>query len=1022
MMCNRQARLRVRDVLAIVGVIASVPVSPAAADAPPYRLPVGLPRQVTSPPMAAGAPFTPLVKKLLHQLEPAQPNPVTDAHPAAGTTAVQLLNADRLLEEASSNGCTTVGYVDAPTGTDPAIPPQCWADAQGVLVLSGQQIRETTATMNRTGIASSWDPAAMNAWGQVEGTEGRWLGITGLYAPQVDLVRIPNWGRNVTVFGEDPFLVGSLAAGEVNGMQGKGLMSQVKHFAFYDGQLMDVPSAAQDQAGHELFLSPYEHATSGSGVLPRPGQASSMMCSYATYKLVAAPGVSGGVPSALSPAAGDFSCNNQIKNLVAHDRWRWAGFFASDYALEMAQPVRSIESGLDQEFTGPGANLSMGPPLVAEVQAGVVPLSTFNTAVARILYQDERFHLLGHADANSNYLSPSNPINKSGQYGLTPATKARNGATVERVAEEGGVLLKNANRTLPVTKKDLRRGVLVVGEGAEYMPADPGTETSAGFPDRDAISPLEQLKQFAPRGSKISFLPYMPGSTPSPEDGKAVPRSALSTNGTIIGNGLMRTTGPGSPKVDRQIDFTNVARYGQLAFGTTYTWTGYVNVPAQDDYTFRFQFSVPSYTVTPGTTNGPGQITPPACTGSAAPSFGLATSAGTGQSMSTETLSQSPAVLGSSNPPSTDPTASGYTERGLANCDYNAGTLPPGIHEIKISWTTPTSFAHDTYHMREPGSRLPSFRFAYSRTGGDRTEAIAAAKKAAKVIVFADCTCVNELSVVTPNVNQLDTGPAQLINEMAAANPNTVVVTNFDVATLMPWLDQVRSVLQMWLPGSEGGTATARLLLGLADPSGHLTTTWPKSENDTIFAANETNPLYPGDTTGVHSDRMNGNPFINWTEGIYVGYRFFDREGIAPLFPFGWGLSYTEFRYSGLRVHRAGAGLNINFNVSNTGQVAGTAVPQVYIGPAPTAPAGVQQAVRSLAGFARVKVRPHLTVRATIHLGPGHDINGYGNRRAFQYWDTTRQAWATAAGARTIWVGDADTSSRLVLSAVAAPR
>jgi beta-glucosidase len=256
---------------------------------------------------------------------------------------------------------------------------------------------------------------------------------------------------------------------------------------------------------------------------------------------------------------------------------------------------------------------------------------------------------------------------------------------------------------------------------------------------------------------------------------------------------------------------------------------------------------------------------------------------------------------------------------------------------------------------------------------------------------------------------------------MAQASRNVVVVSNTDVATLMPWLPRVRSVLQMWYPGSEGGTSTARLLLSRASPGGHLTSTWPAKVSDTIFGYDETKPLYPGDTTGVHSERLSNTPPVNFSEGMFVGYRFFDKEGIAPLFPFGWGLSYTSFRFSKLRVHRSGAGLDVSFAVTNTGHRLGDDVAQVYVGPAPSVPAGAQQAARSLGGFERVELRPGQTRRLTIHVGPGSARGGYGDRRAFQFWSTTSQSWATAAGARRVWVGDADTASRLRLTKVATP-
>src|SRR3954470_8137035 len=210
----------------------------AMADPVPYSVSTSLPAPGSSPPTASEAPFTPLVKKLIGQLLPDTP-----------PTPAQLQNAATILHgiatvplASNSEPCNTIGGNLAPTGTPPAISPLCWADAQGVNIENGSQVRQTPAPPIRGGMASSWDPSLLNAWGKVEGREGRYLGVTGIYAPQADLIRVPNWGRNLTVFSEDPLLAGTLAAAEINGIQSQGLMAQVKHFAFYDGQTMDEDS------------------------------------------------------------------------------------------------------------------------------------------------------------------------------------------------------------------------------------------------------------------------------------------------------------------------------------------------------------------------------------------------------------------------------------------------------------------------------------------------------------------------------------------------------------------------------------------------------------------------------------------------------------------------------------------------------------------------------------------------------------------------------------------------------------
>lgn len=762
-----------------MAVVAGLLVSTSAlADQLPYHVPVQLPRQVTSPQVDTSAPYTPLVLLLLHQLEPEQPHPETDAYPAEQTTLAQLGNAALLLHGTSPTRCTTLGSNAAPVGTTPAIAPLCWADALGVNVRTGAQVRQTTAPPLREGMAASWDTSLLNAWGHVEGAEGRWLGVTGLYGPQADVMRIPNWGRNLTILGEDPFQSGTLAAAEVNGIQGAGLMSQIKHFAMYNGQLLANDTEVQDQALHQTYLQPYEYGTSGSEALPHPGEASSMMCSYQRFRVLPAPELSGGVPPALAPAAGALACDNYLKNLVAHQMWGWTGFFASDYHTAMDSTILAIDSGTDQEM--PSATF-FGASLVSAVQAHLVTLSAFNLALARILYQEQRFHLLGHADANSNYLSPSNPVDINGQWPLTAAQKAHDGAIAERAAEEGAVLLKNAHRTLPVTRRDLRRGVLVLGESAEYMPPDVGPEQANGYYNRDAVSPLEQLRRFAPPGSHITFMPYRPGGTPTIGDGTAVPKSALSNDGAKTGTGLKRINGPGSPRIDGNVDFTKLSRTGQLRPGTGYAWSGYIRVAAADDYTFHLEFSIPDLAGTPPAANGylGTPVGGPACAGAGRPTFALATTAGIRAGVKREFLARAGVTLGGIQ---TDPTQSGYTERGLASCVVEAGRLTRGMHRIEIKWRTPASLRSDIDSLREPGSRLPSLRFAFARTTGDAAAMASAVRHAAKVVVFADCACATETSQTSPNVKQLDANTTRLIQRVATVNPNVAVVLNVGAA------------------------------------------------------------------------------------------------------------------------------------------------------------------------------------------------------------------------------------------------
>lgn len=256
--------------------------------------------------------------------------------------------------------------------------------------------------------------------------------------------------------------------------------------------------------------------------------------------------------------------------------------------------------------------------------------------------------------------------------------------------------------------------------------------------------------------------------------------------------------------------------------------------------------------------------------------------------------------------------------------------------------------------------------------------AVEQAKKSDVAVVFAGITSSegsDRTDLALPG--NLD----QLISAVAAANPRTIVVLNTPAQVLMPWVDQVSGVVESWLPGQEMGGAIADVLFGDADPSGRLPMTFGAKAVD--YPAN-TAEQYPG-----------VNHVEQYAEGLNVGYRHFDRAGIAPLFPFGHGLSYTSFRYGKLAVD----GHRVDFTVTNTGKRAGTAVPQLYLG----FPTSAGEPPKSLKAFTRLNLKPGESRRVTLNLPPG----------AFQVWDTAHHRWATPKGTYHVYVGASSGDVRL---------
>jgi beta-glucosidase len=264
--------------------------------------------------------------------------------------------------------------------------------------------------------------------------------------------------------------------------------------------------------------------------------------------------------------------------------------------------------------------------------------------------------------------------------------------------------------------------------------------------------------------------------------------------------------------------------------------------------------------------------------------------------------------------------------------------------------------------------------------------AIAAARQAKTAVVFVWSRGVPTFA--------LPGDQDQLIADVAAVNPNTIVVLNLCQPVAMPWLNKVKAVLQMWWPGDEGGWATAKLLLGKENPGGRLPFTWPERLSD--MAAND--PAYP-----ERSEQGVGGK-TTFSEGILVGYRWFDRQKTEPLFPFGFGLSYTSFVYSDMQSSPAAdSGIDVHARIKNTGSVAGDEVVQLYLNKPDQPPAGAQFADSILAGFARLHLEPGQSTQIVLHVPP----------RQLQYWSTADGRWMTPAGSRTLWVGGSSRDRRL---------
>jgi beta-glucosidase len=265
-------------------------------------------------------------------------------------------------------------------------------------------------------------------------------------------------------------------------------------------------------------------------------------------------------------------------------------------------------------------------------------------------------------------------------------------------------------------------------------------------------------------------------------------------------------------------------------------------------------------------------------------------------------------------------------------------------------------------------------------------EAITAARQADVVVLMAGL-------VATEGADQSDANMLndqnRMLDELLGVNPATVVVLKDSNPVLMPWIDKARAVLEVWNQGAEDGHVVADLLFGVVNPSGKVPTSYPRSEDDTLYAGRP--QRYPG------TDEGDGYPVIRYSEGLEVGYRWFQAQGIEPLFGFGFGLSYTTFGISGVSVDATDAGhapVTVTATVTNTGAVRGAEVVQVYLG------VPVQgQPPKRLVGFQKVLVEPGASEQVTITIDPA------ATNHPFAVWDYCTRAFVTKSGQYTVYVG-----------------
>jgi beta-glucosidase len=847
-----------------------------------------------------------------------------------------------LIRGASEDPATNQGQAGYLAGVPRlGIPPIRMSDGPPGVLTRYPSMAET-ATM---GLAATFSARDAEQNGEVVGREAKSLGIDVVLEPFINIDRDITFARGYNTYGEDPVLTGIMGANFIQGVQGQGVMSQAKHYVAYDTDGSNV--FVDQQTLHEIYVAPFIDAVQ-AGV-------SSIMCSY-------------------NKVNGIQACGNPDTLIkILRDQVGFKGFVTSDWGA--VHSASYINNGLDMEMPGPGPKDS---PLSAMIfsfftteEPKPVPPPKFNTALLAgflggTLPEEPKpkpfnFGTMGSLrDPHTNlwnlrqqgklddatitraagrvlyeidkfgYLDHPTPGQSGPKNPPVHAVEA-NAAVIEKTAEDAAVLLKNEGHILPLKASET---VAMIGPGAgQTVAIGTAGERSIGWPWRQ-IGTVQAIAKIDPSLSvtyavddDMTGAP-IPASLWTSKDGKP---------------GLPRVNKDGSKSVDPILDFTTKSGTA-LPANSAITWEGNLKIDTPGSYWIYLQLLGAAGSVS---------IDGKRVAGANGMRGGV----------------HGDTVLGGKDGlmPTTD---------GLDNLRA-AVELDAGSHKVTVTIEGDTSNnpAQVRLSWVTPEERIKNHQAA-----------IAAAKSAKTAVVFAWSRGKTDFTL--PGNALYDQN--KLIEEVAAVNPNTVVVLNISQPIAMPWLDKVKGVLQMWWPGDEGGWATANILLGKTSPAGRLPFTWAKKLAD--YPA--TNPKYPERS----SQGIDGK--TTFSEGVNVGYRWFDKEKIEPQFPFGFGLSYTTFAYANLKTEPAAeGGIVVEFDVKNTGSVASDEVPQVYLG-RPEHKFPGQFPEHALVAFDRIHLDPGESkrVRITVPL------------RRLQFWSTEDSKWTTATGPRAVLVGSSSRS------------
>jgi len=747
-------------------------------------------------------------------------------------------------------------------------------------IASWGEFGKGTAFPAALSLAASWNRELAAQVGDCYGQEWRARGIHFLLAPGVNTYRASKGARNFEYMGEDPYLSSEMVVPFIKGVQARGVIATVKHFAANDQEFdrYRVSSEVSQRALREIYLPAFKAAVQKAGV-------KAVMTGY-------------------NPLNGTYCTENKMLIDILKKEWGFKGMLMSDWACTYSAD-KAANNGLDLEM---GSNdWFVREKLLPLVEQGVVTEETINEKVRRIYGTCIEMGFFDRPQQDTT-LSVYNPKANRMAY---------------EAAKEGIILLKNEDRILPLKKVER---IAVIGPNAcPNLVTDRHHDVSAinyGGGGSSKVHPWHVTSVL--QGIEAEFpdaeVMYAEGisngyksrlfrsSKFRTEDGKTGLRTRYYKAG--------ETGDPVKEKVERNVNFSWWSSPHE-GLGEDYRveWDGYVDVDRNDSLMF-FVDAQGGYRL---------WIDGKLCVdASASQSFH-------------------------------------YGQAVLQGCKGVA--------------------MHVRLEYLSQRSRPAEIRMGYDyKSNLDFSEPLRLARRA-DVVIFCGGLDGNIEQESHDRPFELPFGQDLLINELAKVNPNIVVSLHAGGGVRMePWIGRAKAVVHLLYPGQAGGRAFAEIISGKVNPSAKLPFTIEKRWEDSPACGNY--------------DETRKERKVYYREGIFVGYRGYDRKQVEPLFPFGYGLSYTSFKYSDLQVAK-GRGENpveLSFNITNTGSCEGAEVAQVYVRD------NVSKEVRplkELKGFEKVFLRPGETKRVSMKL----------DKDAFRYFSERKSDWVFEPGDFEIWVG-----------------